>query len=186
MSFTDIAQSLEKGVAAEDDELERLRGQLAGALRLIRAYEKKLDQLRASRSASTGNLKRTRAEIAVTMRGILTDRRLSQLSDREIARRTGLSAQSVGNWRRRIEAERASKGHAVHNGRRRTAWPGTKLAGQGEQAESHLSILEIGSPGLSPRRERTDFRSVSALHGESQLGQQPPRFQTPSEPLLPS
>jgi hypothetical protein len=124
MSFTDIAQSLENGVPVTNtgDELARLRLELADAIKLIGAYRKELDQLRASRSASTGgNLKRTRAAIAATMRGILNDPRLSRLSDREIARRTGLSPQSVGNWRKRIEAERASKERTVHNGRRRRA-----------------------------------------------------------------
>src|SRR5262249_41920028 len=98
MSFTDVAQSLENGMPASDnsDELARLRAELADAVKLIRAYRKELDQLRARRAASTGtNLKRTRAEIAATMRGILNDPRLSRLSDREIARRTGLSPQSV-------------------------------------------------------------------------------------------
>jgi Homeodomain-like domain len=124
LSFTDMVQSMESGVpiSGGGDELARLRVELADAVKLIRAYQKELDQLRAHRSRSAGGtLKRTRAEITATMHGIFKESRLSQFSDREIARRTGLSPQTVGNWRRRIEAERTSKGQTVHNGRRRAA-----------------------------------------------------------------
>src|SRR6266853_1742252 len=89
LSFTDIAQSLENGVpvSGSSDELARLRVELADAVKRIRAYQKELDQLRATRPAAAGgSLKRTRAEIATTMRAIFKNCRLSQLSDREIAR----------------------------------------------------------------------------------------------------
>jgi hypothetical protein len=123
LSFTDVAQSFGSGVkVGGHDELVRLRVRLAQAETLARAYREELARLRAKPSASTGgNLKRTRAEIAAMMRGTLKDSRLSQLSDREIDRRAGLSPQAVGNWRQRLEAERASKRRTVHNGRKRAA-----------------------------------------------------------------
>jgi hypothetical protein len=129
-SFTDVAQCLESGVplygSRGTGELARLRVELADALKRILYYQNELDQLRAMRTGSAGaSLKRTRAQIAATMRAIFIDPRLAQLTDREIARRTGLAPQSVGNWRRRIAAERADKrtpkpGH-VNHGRRQAA-----------------------------------------------------------------
>jgi hypothetical protein len=46
-------------------------------------------------------LKRPKAAIAAVMRKILSDPELARLSDRELARRTGLSPTTVGAWRRR-------------------------------------------------------------------------------------
>jgi hypothetical protein len=130
MSFTDVAQCLENGLpvngGGDTGELARLRVELANAMKRIQYYQNELEQLRAPRSGSAStSLKRTRTEIATRIRAIFNDPRLSQLTDREIARRTGLAPQSVGNWRRRIEAERADKRArkrgAGHNGRRQTA-----------------------------------------------------------------
>jgi hypothetical protein len=36
------------------------------------------------------------------MRRLLSDSTTADLSDRELARRTGLAPQTVGNWRRRL------------------------------------------------------------------------------------
>ena len=124
LSFTDIAQSLGSGAIIEGggDELARLRLRLADADRLIRAYQKEVAKLRAERPTPPGGSpRRTRAEIAATMRSIFGKFQLAQLSNREIARRTGLSPQAVGNWRRRLEAERVSRRRPVHCGRRRAA-----------------------------------------------------------------
>jgi hypothetical protein len=63
-------------------------------------------------------LRRSRAEIAETVRAMLSDPDLSALSDREIARRTGLSPQCIGNWRRRLAREREARRARVHHGRR--------------------------------------------------------------------
>jgi hypothetical protein len=122
-SFTDVAQCLENGVPLNGSggtgELGRLRVEIGDALKLILYYQNELDQLRAKPACAS--LKRTRPQIAAAMRAIFNDPRLAQLADREIARRTGLAPQSVGNWRRRIGAERAAKRArkrgAVHNGR---------------------------------------------------------------------
>jgi hypothetical protein len=122
MSFTDIAQSLGGGtkIAGESGELTRLRVRLADAEALIRTYLQEIDRLRSRQSRShPANLLRTRADIEATIRAIFKNE--PHLSDREIARRTGLSPQTAGNWRRRLEAERASKRRTVHNGRKRAA-----------------------------------------------------------------
>jgi hypothetical protein len=42
------------------------------------------------------------------MRAVLHNLQLSRLSDRELVRRTGISPQAVGNWRRRVAAERSA------------------------------------------------------------------------------
>ena len=118
MSFTDIARSLGNGTEASDarNELARVRVRLADAEALIQTNLQEIDRLR---SQTRTGLRRTRAEIAGTIRTILKSPQLARLSDREIARRTGLSPQTVGNWRRRLEAERASKRRTVQNGRAR-------------------------------------------------------------------
>jgi hypothetical protein len=118
MSFTDIAQSAGSGGAVE---LTRLRVRLADAEALIRNYLQEIARLQARqfRPGHTASLKRNRAAIEATMRATLKDE--PHLSDREIARRTGLAPQTVGNWRRRLEAERASRERTVHNGRKRAA-----------------------------------------------------------------
>jgi hypothetical protein len=130
LSFTDVAQSVAAGRGG-GHEADSLRRRLAEADKLVMVlqlrisdYEQQLDELkRAQRSGKlrTGSLKRTRAEIAAKMRAILGDARLSLLSDREIARRTGISPQAVGNWRRRLATERPAARRTVHNGRRRAA-----------------------------------------------------------------
>jgi hypothetical protein len=53
------------------------------------------------KQAKAVTLKRSRATIAAEMRKVLGDPVLAGLSDRELARRTGLSPQTIGNWRRR-------------------------------------------------------------------------------------
>ena len=106
------AERLQKRVAELEDRLFNCLGQ-------ITEYEQELKQLRRAQrkgTPHTGSLKRTRAEIAAKMRAFFGDARLSVLSDREIARLTGLSPQTVGNWRRRLEAERAASRRTVHNG----------------------------------------------------------------------
>jgi transcriptional regulator with XRE-family HTH domain len=121
MSFTDIARSFGSGGRAsggESGELTRLRVRLADAEALVRNYLQEIARLRARQSGHATSLKRTRAAIEATIRAILKEE--PSLSDREIARRTGLAPQTVGNWRRRLEAERASKRRTVHNGRKRT------------------------------------------------------------------
>jgi hypothetical protein len=122
LSFTDVALSFEaKQHGNNDGEANRLRKCLADAESLLWAYRhqtmKLQTQLRVMESMPrNGNLKRTRAEIAKRMCSILNDTRLSSLSDRAIARRTGMSPQTVGNWRRRLAAKRAARG-TVQNGR---------------------------------------------------------------------
>jgi hypothetical protein len=135
LSFTDVAQSIGKtgghsGHSAEIDSLRRrLRGaetDLSMSRHEIKAYKEKLEQLQrqvaAVRSQRRGtNLKRSLAQIEARMRSVLGDPRLSCLSDRELARRTGISPQAVGNWRRRLEGEREpARGH-VHSGQRSRA-----------------------------------------------------------------
>jgi hypothetical protein len=127
MSFTDVAQSLGKGGTGGSDA--DLRRRLTAAEKLvvtyldrIGRYERELDALRAERANRTmqgGSFRRTRAAIEDRLRVVLGDRRLSRLSDREIARRTGVAPQTIGNWRRRLAAEHASARRTVHNGRRR-------------------------------------------------------------------
>jgi transcriptional regulator with XRE-family HTH domain len=45
---------------------------------------------------------KTHQRISEAMRAYLQDSNLQFLTDREIARRTGVSPQTVGNWRRRL------------------------------------------------------------------------------------
>ena len=128
-SFTDIAQLVVAG--AGEHEAERLQERVAdledhlfNCVEQITLYEQELKQLRREKRSGTahaGSLKRTQADIEARMRAVLGDTRLSVLSDREIARRTGISPQTVGNWRRRLEAEQAALRSTVHNGRKRAA-----------------------------------------------------------------
>jgi hypothetical protein len=122
LSFTDVAQSFEAGRhGSSGSDADHLRRCLAEAEKLIVAYQDELAELQAMQSTAPGGSPgQTRAAIAERMRSILGDARLSCLSDREIARRTGLSPQTIGNWRRRLAAERAQRRHTVHNGRRRS------------------------------------------------------------------
>jgi hypothetical protein len=99
LSFTDVAQLLAAGTDSKF-EADYLRAH-------ITELEQELKELRGA-PPGTGSLKRARAEIAATMRAIFGDTWLSHLSDREIARRTGVSPQTVGNWRRRLEATQMS------------------------------------------------------------------------------
>jgi hypothetical protein len=130
LSFTDLAQSVAGGGGGghEADRLRKhiadLEDRLAASLAQNVRYEQELKRLKRAQQSGTPrteSLKRTRAEIAATMRGVLGDPILSLLRDREIARRTGMSPQAVGNWRRRLEAERAAARRTVHNRRRRAA-----------------------------------------------------------------
>jgi hypothetical protein len=128
LSFTDVAQSIGGSVGGQGGERLRLRiaeleGQNDIYRTMIAGYERDLNRLRRAQPNTTRaeSLKRTRAQIAAKMRSVLGDAKLSLLSDREIARQTGISPQAVGNWRRRLEAERAAKRRTVHNGRRRAA-----------------------------------------------------------------
>jgi hypothetical protein len=126
LSFTDVAQSIDP-TGSRAHELSGLRTRLAESeqcvaahLQKIKAYQQELTQLRRAGSTHPsplggGSLKRTRAEIEDRMRTILGDALHANSSDREIGRLTGISPQAVGNWRRRLKAER----EAVHNGRRR-------------------------------------------------------------------
>jgi chromosome segregation ATPase len=129
-SFTDIAQLVVAGASGEH-EAERLQervadleGHLVTCVAQITQYEQELKQLRRAQRKGTshaGSLKRRQADIEAKMRAVLGDARLSVLSDREIARRTGISPQTVGNWRRRLEAERVASRGTVHNGRKQAA-----------------------------------------------------------------
>jgi hypothetical protein len=127
LSFTDVAQSVAvgNGVGQEAERLQKrvaeLEEHLFNCLEQITEYEQELRRAQSSGPPHTGSLKRTRAEIAAKMRDLLGDAHLSVLSDREIARCTGLSPQTVGNWRRRLEAERAASRRTVHHGRKRAA-----------------------------------------------------------------
>jgi DNA-binding CsgD family transcriptional regulator len=135
-SFTDVARlvvigaereheadHLRKRVEDLEDYGTRLKADLySSRVRIIRQEE--LERLRRAGPSSpqqTGSLKRTQTEIEAKMRAVLGDARLSILSDREIARRTGISPQTVGNWRRRLDAERAVASSTVHNGRKHAA-----------------------------------------------------------------
>ena len=117
LSFTDVAQSIGKTGGhrprEHDGEAEALRQELTETeveLDLCRCEleqsQRKLKELERTRPGGK-SLKRSLAAIEARMRAVLRDRRLARLSDRELARRTGLSAQTVGNWRRRVATERA-------------------------------------------------------------------------------
>ena len=115
LSFTDVAQSIGKAGGhhsrRQDGEVEALRQQLVVTevqLDLCRCEleqsKRKLKELERARPGGK-SLKRSLAAIETRMRAVLRDPRLSRLSDRELARRTGISPQAVGNWRRRVAAE---------------------------------------------------------------------------------
>jgi hypothetical protein len=122
MSFTDIAQSLGSGGKAGGDstEIDRLQVTITRLHVRLADAEQEIDRLRSRQSRShPSNLRRTRADIEATLRAVFKDE--PNLSDREFARRIGLSPKTVGIWRRKIEAERASRRRTVHNGRKRAA-----------------------------------------------------------------
>jgi hypothetical protein len=75
----------------------------------IEEYKRKLRKVERERTQGK-NLRRSLAMVGARMRAVLGDPRLARLSDRELARRTGISPQAVGNWRRRLAAERAAFG----------------------------------------------------------------------------
>jgi hypothetical protein len=118
LSFTDVAQSFGSGGKSGSNSavIDRLHATILSLHCRLADAEREIDRLRSRKGLS-----RTRAEIAASIRVILKSPDLSRLPDREIARRTGLSPQTVGNWRRRLEAERTSKRHTAHNGRKRAA-----------------------------------------------------------------
>jgi hypothetical protein len=129
LSFIDLALSIGKagGHPGHSGEVERLRRQLVLAevdldvcRKEIEDYKQQLKQLQCerSRAGSATNLRRSLAAIETRMRAVLGDARLSKLSDRELARRSGMSPQAVGNWRRRLVAERAAAQRGVHSGQR--------------------------------------------------------------------
>ena len=80
----------------------------------LEQYKRKLKDLERVRPGGT-SLKRSLATIEARMRTILRDPRLSRLSDRELARRTGISPQAVGNWRRRVAADRTAARSRMSN-----------------------------------------------------------------------
>jgi hypothetical protein len=126
LSFTDVALSIGKagGHPGHSGEVERLRRQLVLAevdldvcRKEIEDYKQKLKQLQGERSRA-GSATNLRRSLAARMRAVFGDARLSKLGDRELARRTGISPQAVGNWRRRLAAERAAAQRGVHSGQR--------------------------------------------------------------------
>jgi hypothetical protein len=74
-------------------------------------YKRKLKKLERERIRPMP-LRRSLAMIEARMRAVLGDPRLARLSDRKLARRTGISPQAVGNWRRRLAAEQAAFGRS--------------------------------------------------------------------------
>lgn len=129
LSFTHIAEALaaKSGQSATEakylhQHLATLQGQNRSLQIRITQLERQLENLRSQRehgAFSPGGLKRSRAEIADAMRAIFDDPVASYISDREIARQTGLSPQTVGNWRRKLATEHRADARGVHNGRRR-------------------------------------------------------------------
>jgi transposase-like protein len=94
-SWTAMMQNLGRGNGSE-----RGNAALLNEISRLRTENRRLhDELKQARAAK---LKRSRATIAVEMHKMFGDPTLAQLSDRELARRTGLSPQTVGNWRRRL------------------------------------------------------------------------------------
>jgi hypothetical protein len=132
LSFTDVAQSIGKtdGHSGHSAEVDSLRQRLRVAetdivicRHEIKAYKEKLKRLQrqvaAVRSQGGGrNLKRSLAQVETRMRSVLGDPQLSRLSDRELARRTGISPQAIGNWRRRLAGEREGSQGRIHSGQR--------------------------------------------------------------------
>jgi transcriptional regulator with XRE-family HTH domain len=131
LSFTHVAQTFAAGTVRDTTETQYLRQHLATAERFNRMLQSRIDALerqlgalrsrrcKGSPSPKSQSLKRSRAEIAAAMRAIFDDPLSYFLSDREIARRTGLSPQTVGNWRRKLDAEPLPEASTVHYGRRR-------------------------------------------------------------------
>jgi DNA-directed RNA polymerase specialized sigma24 family protein len=115
LTFTDVAQSVGKSgrhghQTVEAEALKRLllvaefeRDAFRNEMEECRRKLKKLEREQSQRKS----LRRSMAMIEARMRAVLRDRRLAGLSDRELARRTGISPQAVGNWRRRLAAEQA-------------------------------------------------------------------------------
>ena len=102
LSFTDLAQSIGKigGAAVNRGEVESLRRRLRTAemevsvcQHAIGVYREQLEcQVAAARSQLKGkNLRRSLGQIEARMRAALGDPRLCRLSDRELARPTGIS-----------------------------------------------------------------------------------------------
>ncbi len=119
LTFTDVAQSIGKTGyrhGRQTAEAETLR-QLLVAVEIerdvcrneIEEYKRKLKKLEREQTKRK-SLKRSLAMVEARMRAVLRDRRMARLSDRELARRTGISPQAVGNWRRRLAAEQAAFG----------------------------------------------------------------------------
>ena len=96
-------EHLKERVAELDDELTSCHAGMS------RKEEKSSRQQRAEPSTAPNpeSLKRTRGEIEARMRSFLEDAQLSTLSDREIAQRSGVAPTTVGNWRRRLDAEKS-------------------------------------------------------------------------------
>jgi hypothetical protein len=119
LTFTDVAQSIGKAGGhhgRQSGDTEALRGlllvteiELEACRHEIEQYKRQLKKLEHERTTKK-TLKRSLAAIEARMRAVLNDPRLARLSDRELARRTGISPQAVGNWRRRLAAEGAAFG----------------------------------------------------------------------------
>jgi DNA-directed RNA polymerase specialized sigma24 family protein len=121
LTFTDVAQSVGKSArhghqTVEAEALKRLllvaefeRDAYRNEIEECKRKLKKLEREQTQRKS----LRRSMAMIEARMRAVLRDRRLKRLSDRELARRTGISPQAVGNWRRRLAAEQAALGGRV-------------------------------------------------------------------------
>ena len=106
MSFTDLSLLIGAGDAPSEDVMS-LRWQLIVAEAEIARCKRQVEEYEKELAARPASLRRPLAEIEATMRGYLTTPSLARLSDREISRRTGLSPQTVGNWRARLAQEAA-------------------------------------------------------------------------------
>jgi hypothetical protein len=100
-----------RGQGAEAEALRRLLTVTEVELDLCRCeieqYKRKLKEPERAWTGGT-SLKHSLAAIEARMRAVPRDPQLARLSDRELARRTGISPQAVGNWRRRVAVERAA------------------------------------------------------------------------------
>lgn len=103
---------LHAGLADAREELLRVRLQLAEVESERRRLRHLLEQ-----AASTAPAWRHNADKRSAVLMLLSDPATAQLSDRELARRAGVSPQTVGNIRRNTEASLPKERKAVRNGK---------------------------------------------------------------------
>lgn len=120
------AAELQDGLAEAREELLRVRLQLAEVENERRRLRRLLEQ-----AGSTAPAWRHNADKRSAVLLLLSDPATAQLSDRELARRAGVSPQTVGNIRRDTEAALPKERKAVRNGKvytMRTSQIGRKAA----------------------------------------------------------